>query len=193
MPRNPEENERIRQLAMNNIRTTAMEVFLERGYHAASTDEIARRAGVAKGLIYNYFQTKEGLLAEIVTMLTEEIAAVMDSVRHAASPQDQLKQVVDGALNYVTKHPKAYRFLLHLQTMPEEDVILYKYGRQLNEEMAKQFRVQNGIFMRMEAGNPEARSLYFSSVLHGVMLLISLYPGYPVEQVKEQIFSEFCS
>lgn len=74
--------------------------------------------------------------------------------------------------------------------MPEEDVILYKYGRQLNEEMAKQFRVQNGIFMRMEAGNPEVRSLYFSWVLHGVMLLISLYPGYPVEQVKEQIFRE---
>src|SRR5690606_42132103 len=40
----------------------AESVFAERGYAAASMDEIAERVGVSKPMLYEYFQSKEGLL-----------------------------------------------------------------------------------------------------------------------------------
>ncbi|NQX69940.1 helix-turn-helix transcriptional regulator [Paenibacillus alba] len=49
MPRTREESDRIRQLAKENIRTAAVEVFIEKGYHAASIDDVAKRAGISKG------------------------------------------------------------------------------------------------------------------------------------------------
>ena len=44
----------------------AMAVFAERGFAAAKLDDIARRAGVSKGALYLYFETKEDLFRAVV-------------------------------------------------------------------------------------------------------------------------------
>ncbi|MBN2983742.1 MULTISPECIES: TetR/AcrR family transcriptional regulator [Cohnella] len=193
MPRSREQNERIRQQAKSTISAAAMEVFLEKGYHSASIEDIAKRAGVSKGLLYNYFQGKEGLLAEIVRIRIDEIAGVIEAASALSSPEEQLARIVDGALSHIANNPRAYRFILHLQTQPEEDAVVSKYSEMLNREMAKQFETQSNIFEQMGAENAKLRSLYFSSALHGVMLLMTVYPGYPMEKVKEQIIRDFCS
>lgn len=194
MPRTREENERIRQAAKENIRTSAMEIFIERGYHDASIDDVAKQAGVSKGLMYNYYKGKEELLAEMVQFRIDEISRVMEAASALDSPSDQLKHIVEGALDNVKKRPQVYRFYLHLQTQPEEDKVLSKYSQMLNEAMAKQFEVQCGMFAGLGAADEQLRSLYFSSTLHGAMLMISTYPdGYPVDEIKEQIIQQFCT
>lgn len=65
--RTSEENERIRQLAKENIRTTAMELFMKQGYYATSISDVAKQAGISKGLLYNYIKGKEELLATMVS------------------------------------------------------------------------------------------------------------------------------
>jgi len=193
MPRTQEENDRIRQAAKENIRTAAMEVFIEKGYHASVIDDIAKRAGVSKGLMYNYYKGKEDLLAEMVKMRIEEINHVMHTAAALSSPSEQLRHIIEGAINNVKQHPKIYRFYLHLQTQPEKDKILSRYSQMLNETMADQFEVQCGFFAKLGSADPRMRSLYFSSTLHGMMLMISTYPdGYPVEEIKEQTIRQFC-
>lgn len=49
---------------------TALRVFLAEGYAGASLKEVARQAGVTKGGIYHYFESKEELFAEAVAFLT---------------------------------------------------------------------------------------------------------------------------
>lgn len=192
MPRSREENEKIRRLAMDNIGNAAMECFLEKGYHAASIDDIARKAGVSKGLLYNYYKGKEDLLAEIVRARVDEIAGVMEAAFALGSPREQLLGIIDGALDHIARNPKAYRFFLHLQTQPEEDQVLSKYSQLLNREMSRQYELQCDIFERMRVDDPKLRSLYFSSALHGVMFLMSIYPGSPVAAMKEQMIRDFC-
>lgn len=48
------------------ITAAALEVFAEKGFAAARLDDIARRAGVSKGALYLYFETKEDLFAAVV-------------------------------------------------------------------------------------------------------------------------------
>jgi len=48
------------------ITEAAFEVFAEKGYARARVDEVARRAGVSKGLMYLYFKTKEELFKAVV-------------------------------------------------------------------------------------------------------------------------------
>ena len=48
------------------ITTAAMELFAEKGYDATRVDEVARRAGVSKGLLYLYFKTKEELFKAVI-------------------------------------------------------------------------------------------------------------------------------
>ena len=194
MPRTKEENERIRQVAKENIRTAAMEIFIERGYHDASIDDVAKKAGVSKGLMYNYYKGKEELLAEVVQYRIEEINQVMQAASTLDSPSEQLKYIVEAALDNVQQRPDVYRFHLHLQTQPEEDKVLAKYSQILNEAMAGHFQEQCGMFTRLGAADPRFRSLYFSSTLHGTMLMISTYrEHYPTEEIKKQIIGQFCT
>jgi AcrR family transcriptional regulator len=59
------------------IITAALDVFAEKGFAAARLDEIARRAGVSKGALYLYFETKEDLFRAVVrTAVTPNIDAI---------------------------------------------------------------------------------------------------------------------
>lgn len=51
------------------ILDAALETFADKGYAATRLDEVARRAGVSKGTLYLYFESKEALFKAVVTTL----------------------------------------------------------------------------------------------------------------------------
>jgi AcrR family transcriptional regulator len=55
----------------NQILDAAAAVFAEKGFHRATTKQIAKTAGVSEGTIYNYFDSKADLLIGIMTRLAE--------------------------------------------------------------------------------------------------------------------------
>ena len=59
------------------ILAAALDEFSSRGFEAARLDDVARRAGVAKGTIYLYFRDKESLFQELIrTMLTPLVGTI---------------------------------------------------------------------------------------------------------------------
>jgi AcrR family transcriptional regulator len=194
MPRTPEENDRIRQASKEKIRAAAMELFMKQGYYATSISAIAKQAGISKGLLYNYYKGKEELLSEMVEARIREVVEVMEEAITLDTPSEQLEHIVNGAIDNIHKKPEVHRFYLHLQTQPEADEELIKYSHLIIEENARQFELQCKIFERMGEKEPRKRSLYFSSVLQGIMLMISTYiQKFPIEEIKKQIIREFCN
>ncbi|MCR8869197.1 TetR family transcriptional regulator [Bacillus sp. AFS026049] len=194
MPRTSEENDRIRQASKEKIRAAAMELFIKQGYYATSISDIAKQAGISKGLLYNYYKGKEELLSEMVEDRIKEVAEVMEEAFTLNTPREQLEHIINGAIDNIHQKPEIHRFYLHLQTQPESDEELIKYSHLIIEENARQFEFQCKIFESMGETEPRKRSLYFSSVLQGIMLMISTYQqGFPIEEIKNQIISEFCN
>ncbi|TVX93453.1 TetR/AcrR family transcriptional regulator [Paenibacillus agilis] len=194
MPRTPEENERIRQAAKEKIHAAAMTLFVKKGYHATSVEDVAKQANISKGLLYNYYKGKEDLLAAMIQVRIEEISEVIETAAAIKTPIEQLRYIVDGALDNVYQRPEVYRFYLNLQTQPEDDRVLAIYRQQLNEESRKQFEVQCQIFEGLGVKEPRMRSLFFSSALHGTMLMMATYTkGFPVEKMKQQLMREYGS
>jgi len=58
-PRKPEKFAEMREKSRNHIIAKATEVFAEHGYYKTSVAMIAESAGISKGLIYNYFKSKD--------------------------------------------------------------------------------------------------------------------------------------
>ncbi|MDM5314363.1 TetR/AcrR family transcriptional regulator [Peribacillus frigoritolerans] len=194
MPRTPEENDRIRQASKEKIRAAAMELFIKQGYYATSISDIAKQAGISKGLLYNYYKGKEELLSEMVEARIKEVVEVMEEAFTLNTPREQLEHIINGAIDNIHQKPEVHRFYLHLQTQPESDEDLIKYSHLIIEENARQFEFQCKIFESMGETDPRKRSLYFSSVLQGIMLMISTYQqGFPIEEMKNQIIREFCN
>jgi AcrR family transcriptional regulator len=69
----------------------ALEVFAEQGFARARLDEVARRAGVSKGTVYLYFESKEALFREVVrAKVGSTITAGEHVVREFQGPTREL-------------------------------------------------------------------------------------------------------
>ena len=77
----------------------AKAAFLEMGYEGASTDEIARRAGVSKGTLYNYFPDKRTLFAAFVEGQCREQAPLIFNVDPSLQNIEEALRAI--AYNYV--------------------------------------------------------------------------------------------
>ncbi|MCC7254040.1 TetR/AcrR family transcriptional regulator [Hyphomicrobium sp.] len=67
------------------ILRAALSVFAERGFESARLDDVAARAGVAKGTLYLYFDDKEKLFEEVVQ---SEVSPILDRIGALASARD---------------------------------------------------------------------------------------------------------
>ncbi len=70
--------ERRKQSRPGELLGAALELFVERGYAATRLDEVAARAGVSKGTLYLYFESKEELFKAVVR---ETIVPLIDAYR----------------------------------------------------------------------------------------------------------------
>ena len=68
------------------ILTAALEEFSSRGFAAARLDDVAKRAGVAKGTIYLYFSDKEALFQELVRAELSPVVSMLESAPIAEMP-----------------------------------------------------------------------------------------------------------
>ncbi|MEW2250085.1 MULTISPECIES: TetR/AcrR family transcriptional regulator [unclassified Streptomyces] len=93
----------------------AVRIFGQRGYMAASMDDIAELAGVSKPLVYLYLNSKEDLFTAVIR---REAAALTEAVRAAVDPRLPAdRRLWDGLLAFFThtaRHPDAWS-VLHLQ------------------------------------------------------------------------------
>src|SRR3989449_2198439 len=68
------------------ILAAALEEFAARGFAATRLDDVARRAGVAKGTIYLHFRDKESLFQELVRAMLSPIVGVVEAAPMADLP-----------------------------------------------------------------------------------------------------------
>lgn len=62
-----------KETAKTSIVQAAMEVFTSKGYHGATMDDVARKLGVSKAALYQYFKSKDELLREIQSSSRQQI------------------------------------------------------------------------------------------------------------------------
>ena len=112
------QEERRRQILGAAVRT-----FAQKGYHACRVSDIAEDAGVAYGLVYHYFESKEAVLEAIFRdtwgMMLEAIRAVEES---EDSPREQLRKTAAIVLRTWRNDPDLVRVLVREVTRSGEQM-----------------------------------------------------------------------
>jgi AcrR family transcriptional regulator len=87
-------------------------LFAERGFEAASIEEIASRAGVSKPIVYEHFGGKEGLYAVVVDREMQSLLDRVTGALTAGHPRELLEQAALALLTYVESEPDGFRILV---------------------------------------------------------------------------------
>ena len=91
----------------------AVRVFARKGYHAARVGDIAVEAGVAYGLLYHYFSSKEEVLRNVFRETWHALIATIENVeRSEDNPREQLRKVAEILLRSWKRDPDLVRVLV---------------------------------------------------------------------------------
>jgi TetR/AcrR family transcriptional regulator, fatty acid metabolism regulator protein len=103
------------------ILEAAVRVFAKRGFHTSRVGDIAEEAGVAHGLLYHYFSSKDEVLETIFhETWTDLLGAVADVEASVGSAREQLRQVAAILLRSWRRDPDLVRVLVREVTRSAE-------------------------------------------------------------------------
>jgi len=112
-PRKSASQERSRQ-TVNTILEATTRVLIKEGYDRSSTNKIAAVAGVSIGSLYQYFPSKEALVAAVSERHSHQVLQMMRNtlVKVAADPIEvAARAFISGAIDAHRIHPKLHRVL----------------------------------------------------------------------------------
>ena len=88
---------------------SAAEVFSNQGFTSTRVADIAQRAGVAKGTVYEYFSSKEELFFAVFEWINEGIRRQVDQVlQDDGDPRKQLIMLLRASAEIVTEHRELF-------------------------------------------------------------------------------------
>ncbi|MFE1173190.1 TetR/AcrR family transcriptional regulator [Streptomyces sp. NPDC058773] len=112
-PRSASVNEELRRRSRERLLQATVDLVAERGYEATTLTEIARRAGVARGLVSYYFPGKRQLLQSAVHRLMHlTLQAALERAPRPSGPdagRELMTRAIDAILGLADAHPLLMR------------------------------------------------------------------------------------
>jgi len=188
-PRTARQFEEIRNTRKEQIMEAALELFAREGYHSSSVARIARYAGISKGLLYNYFTSKEDLLDSIMALGIEKFHHILEEIQHDLDTPEELMVYIHGGFEIIRREPEFYRLLFSVFFQPAVmDVSQNKYREtleQLTREIALYFETKGD-------PNPIEKAMLLGNTIDGVGLSYFLAPtAVDLDKMEKIIFELF--
>src|SRR6266550_6282190 len=107
------EGSKVQEERRRQILHAAVRAFARKGYHACRVSDIAKEAGVAYGLVYHYYRSKETLLEAIFKGTWGAMLGTIRSVEQLDEPaREQVRKVTEIVLRTWKRDPELVRVLV---------------------------------------------------------------------------------
>jgi AcrR family transcriptional regulator len=113
----------VQEFRIQTIQEATMRVIARKGMAAATVQEIADEAGVAKGTIYLYFRDRDELVEKTFEGAIQELMKQIDTVLERDTPFDiKIREIVSAQLSFFAANHEFFRLYLslRLQDAPRE-------------------------------------------------------------------------
>ncbi len=131
--------QRRKQDRPQEITDAAFAAFAEKGYSATRVEEVAKRAGISKGLMYLYFKTKEELFKAVVkSVVIRRVDALIEAVETTElSSEDFIRGPLSEFMKQVPASPVAIVIRLLISEGPRHpDLVKYYYDNVVAKGLA---------------------------------------------------------
>ncbi len=190
-PRSKEASGMMREKTREAILATSLELFAKHGYSATTTERIAAKARISKGLIFDHFRTKQDIL---FTILDEEIELVMpqffsdDDARPAG---ERFASLIDAWLKMIKEQTLYLRLSLQLSLDDEYRKLMKKKGKQYFDAM---FSRLTRLMRELGSDSPQLDCFLLMLAFDGIVANYTVAPElFPIDAIKDHLIATLTS
>ena len=134
--------------------SASLEVFTEAGYHSASMDEIADRAGVSKPVLYQHFPSKlELYLAVLDTHIDSLVFEIQKAIQSTPDNSHRTRATIEAYFRFIENEGEAFRLLF------ESDMSVEPQVRQRLDRMTYDCAAAVSAVISMDTGLPKEAAM----------------------------------
>ncbi len=173
-PRTPQQYKQIRNDKRELLKNTAMKLFAGKGYHATSISQIAKEAGISKGLLYNYYESKEDLLVALFSDMVGLISSLLNPDDDNEITEKEMSEFFEKLLLSLDQKRESWILFYQLSVQPvvlelmlskiENDALLVNYLKLLEKYFEERF------------DDPEEEFIFFSALTKGFFTIYLFNP-----------------
>lgn len=184
-PRTSTQYEAIRQEKRKVILDAALELFAENGFHATSISMIAKKAAISKGLIYNYFESKNDILEEIIDQGFHEIHDLFDPDKDGILTDAEFISFLEKSFDLVKNNQRHWKLYFSLMLQP---VVSENFSVKYAEAGEPMFRMMYEFIANNGSTDPQGDLMIISAMLEGAFLYAIAAPDvFPLGKMQEKI------
>ncbi len=188
-PRTEKQFADIRNEKMALITETALKLFAMHGYESTSVSMIAKEAGISKGLMYNYFKSKEDLLKLIIGEGLKRILDILEVEDEKKIKREEIIAFIDINIEALKNNPEYFRLYFSLVLQPKVFELMKADFMPLFEKL---FTIIANYFSQKGEKNPYVKAQYLMAVFDGIGIhYISDIENFPLDEVRDILVTQF--
>jgi AcrR family transcriptional regulator len=189
-PKTKQQNEEIRQEKRALILDTALEIFATYGFHGSSISTIAQRACISKGLLYNYFKSKEDLLRAIVNDGMQEVLGTFapyfeKGILEGDMTPQLFREIFKQMFQVIKDKSNFWRLYFALAMQPG---VLEIIAMDYESMMFTYLELLEKYYKKQGSKNPRADGLHAYILLDGIIInYIQPHKEFTVEELENLV------
>lgn len=188
-PRTDLQNLEIREQKKELILSTALKLFSQNGYLGTSMQSISKEAGVSKGNLYNYFESKEVLLEAVLSEGFMQFNELQSSYHKLLVTESDFETAIRSNFEIIKSNTTYWKVYFSLLTQPQSQQLVKKIFSPFLEEYMKLFE---NYFASKGDLNPQITTMLLGSTIDGASLgFLMMGDLYPLEEVLNKLIEKF--
>jgi AcrR family transcriptional regulator len=177
----------IREDRKKQLMDIGLELFANEGYHNTTISRIAAMAGISKGLMYNYFESKEDLLIQLAERGINSLLVHFDPDRDGVLTRDEMIFLVNMLFQILTDNPTTWKLYFSVMMQPDVYRII---GERFRSMQVSYLDMLTSYFREMGRKDPYAEARFLMAVFDGIYLNYVINPaGFPLDELKQLIIN----
>jgi AcrR family transcriptional regulator len=186
-PRTTEQVGKIRKEKIGLIMETSLVLFAENGFHATSISQIAKKAGISKGLIYNYFESKNELLDALVNHGFDAIFKNLGINNDGVPTEEEFINFIKQNFKLLRENIQHWKLFFSLLLQPQVNDSFSKDYQEKGEPM---FQMFFKFITSQGSKDPEGDLMAISAMLEGAFLYSVMAPDvFPMDIMEDKIIN----
>lgn len=178
-----------RAASIGKIYDASLELFAKHGFQSTSISQIAKKAGISKGLIYNYFDSKvdllKGLMANFSNLEEDIMANVVDD-----DPRKFLENIFRVFFLELRERSDLWKMIASLSLQQE----MYEFIHDMAlEKLYAYYDLLEKLLGQIGIENPKGEAKLLAALFDGIgMHYIVINKEYPLDEVEDYLINKYC-